>query len=153
MLGRANSKSMLLVRRAALLFFLMPALPSYAAASTHDALTGLPLYPGLKYPSVLPKAMVCKSMMKGDFYIALGNKINAVNEWYVAHLAGFHMYHAVTDGRTQDTFFNSDGTKEVTITGSRSDADEVFSISYGEFRPGLSQNASASFHKPTRICD
>lgn len=129
------------------------ACPYRMMAASSDPLTGLPLYPGSGTPTSLPKTKICNCEMKGNFYIVVSGNISAVNHWYADHLPGFRMYHAVTDGRTQDTFFNADGTKEVTITGSRGVPEEVFSISYGEFRPGLSQNAMASFNKPNRTCD
>ena len=53
----------------------------------------------------------------GRFLHRHGYKVDAVADWYSKELAGFKKYHAIADGRSQDTFFNSDGTQEVTVTG------------------------------------
>jgi hypothetical protein len=47
--------------------------------------------------------------------MVMGEKVDVVVDWYAKHLAGFKKYQAVTDHRSQDTFFNSDGTQEVTV--------------------------------------
>jgi hypothetical protein len=125
----------------------------HAASAADDQLTRLPLYPGVSSAQPVPPLTVCGSQMQGDFYLVMGDKIDEVNEWYARHLTGFHMYHAVTGGRTLDSFFSADGTKEITVTGSRSDPGEVFSISYGRFHPRLSEKAMASFNQPKRSCD
>lgn len=125
----------------------------HAANAAADPLTKLPLYPGVASAQPVPPVTICGSEMQGDFYLVMGGKVDAVNEWYAKHLTGFHMYHAVTGGRTQDSFFSADGTKEITVTGRRSDTSEVFSISYGRFHPGLLEKAMASFNQPKRSCD
>lgn len=125
------------------------------AAYANDAVTGLPVYPGIGLPEPLPKATFCGKQMDGSFYIVMngkGEKVKLVVAWYAKHLAGFHTYHANADGRTQDTFFNKDGTKEVTITSSRGNEDEVFSASYGNFHPGLSPQEMVSFNQGKRPC-
>ena len=121
------------------------------AASTNDAVTGLPVYPGVTDPDPLPKASVCRQAMEGDFYMVMGQKVDVVVDWYVKHLVGFKKYHAVTDHRSQDTFFNSEGTQEVTVTGSPNST-EVFSISYGRFGPGLAELERASFNTGKQVC-
>ena len=88
-----------------------------SVSSTSDSVTGLTVYPGLTDPNPLPRANVCRKAMQGDFYMVMGQKVDVVVDWYVKHLVGFKKYHAVTDHRSQDTFFNSDGTQEVTVTG------------------------------------
>ena len=120
--------------------------------STKDQLTGLPIYPGVTDPDPLPKSMICKSQMQGDFYIIVGKKVDAVANWYAKHLPGFRKYHSITGGRSQDTFFNSDGTQEVTITGSRN-SPEVYSISYGRFQPGVSPATMSSFNTDKQVCN
>lgn len=121
------------------------------AASTNDPVTRLPVYPGVTDPDPLPRATVCRKAMEGDFYIVMGQKVDAVVDWYAKHLAGFKKYHAVTDHRSQDTFFNSDGTQEVTVTGNPNNT-EVFSISYGRFEPGLAEPERASFNTGKQLC-
>ena len=97
-----------------------------------------PGLPGRDYPDPLPRANVCRKAMEGDFYMVMGQKVDVIVDWYVKHLVGFKKYHALTDHRSQDTFFNSDGTQEV--TGSPNST-EVFSISYGRFEPGAFRGA------------
>ncbi len=122
-----------------------------SAASTSDPVTSLPVYPGMTDPDPLPKANVCRKAMQGDFYMVMGQKVDAVVDWYAKHLVGFKKYHAITDHRSQDTFFNSYGTQEVTVTGSPNST-EVFSISYGRFQPGLSDPEKASFNTGKQVC-
>lgn len=127
------------------------------APLTVDPLTGLPLYPGAgSDPTKMPDARICKSAMKGNFYIVNGSKVDATVAWYASHLQGFHKHHSYVDGRTQDTFFNADGTLEVTVTGSPggpSDNMDAYAISYGRFEPGLKEKAMASFNQPKMVCD
>ena len=122
-----------------------------SAPSTSDPVTSLPVYPGVTDPDPLPKANVCRKAMQGDFYMVMGQKVDVVVNWYAKHLAGFRNYHAITDHRSQDTFFNSDGTQEVTVTGNPNST-EVFSISYGRFQPGLSEPERASFNTGKQVC-
>jgi hypothetical protein len=59
------------MKRFLLAFMICVAVFTYgvnAGGSTTDPLTNLPLYPGITDPDPLPKATVCKSQMKGDFY-------------------------------------------------------------------------------------
>ena len=119
--------------------------------STKDQVTGLPIYPGVNDPDPLPGSMICKSQMQGDFYIVVGKKADAVTDWYARHLPGFKKYHSITEGRSQDTFFNADGTQEVTITGSKN-SPEVYSISYNRFQPGVSPATMASFNTGKLMC-
>jgi hypothetical protein len=122
-----------------------------AGGSTNDPLTGLPLYPGVTDSNPLPKATVCKSQMQGDFYIVTGNRVDTVTDWYAKHLNGFKKYHAMTGSRSQDTFFNSDGTQEVTVTGTP-DSTDVYSISYGRFQPGLPASQMPVFNTGKQVC-
>lgn len=121
------------------------------AASTSDPVTSLPVYPGVTDPDPLPRANVCRKAMQGDFYMVMGQKVDVVVGWYARHLTGFRKYHAISDRRSQDTFFNSDGTQEVTVTGSPNST-EVFSISYGRFQPGLAEPERASFNTGKQVC-
>ena len=122
-----------------------------SVSSTSDSVTSLPVYPGLTDPNPLPRANVCRKAMEGDFYMVMGQKVDVVVDWYVKHLVGFKKYHALTDHRSQDTFFNSEGTQEVTVTGSPNST-EVFSISYGRFEPGLAEPERASFNTGKQVC-
>jgi hypothetical protein len=121
------------------------------ASASNDSLTGLPVYPGLTDPNPLPKANLCGKAMVGDFYIVMENKVDVVVSWYAQHLSGFKKYHAVVDGRSQDTFWSSDGTQEVTVTGTPNSS-EVYSVSYGKFTPGLSAPQMATFNTGKQVC-
>jgi hypothetical protein len=121
------------------------------ARAANDPLTELPLYPGVADSHPLPKATICKSQMQGAFYIVRGNKVATVTDWYAKHLAGFKRYSAMTDGRSQETFFNVDGTQEVTVTGTP-DSTDVYSISYGRFQLGLPASQMAVFNTGKQVC-
>ena len=56
--------------------------------------------------------------MEADFYSVYDSKVDATIAWYTAHLAGFQKTHAYAAKRSQDTFYRSDGTVIVSITGS-----------------------------------
>ena len=122
------------------------------AATTNDPLTGLPVYPGVTGSNPLPQSEFCGKQMQQDFYIVMGDKVDVVTKWYVGHLPGYRKYHAVTDGRSQDTFFSPDGSAEVTVTGTRAGSG-VYSISYGRFQPGLTTRETISFSHPRKGCD
>jgi hypothetical protein len=119
--------------------------------STKDKITGLPVYPGVTETGPLPTTVVCKSQSSGEFFIVSGKNTRDLTNWYTAALPGFKKYPAVTDGRTQVTYFSADGTQEVTITGNPN-SPEAYSISYGRFHPGLSTSAMASFNTGKMIC-
>jgi hypothetical protein len=127
------------------------------AAPTVDPLTGLPLYPGAgPDPTHMPDTRICKSALKANFYFVSDSKVDATVAWYASHLQGFHKHHSYNDRRTQDTFFNADGTFEVTVTGSPggpSDNTDTYAVSYGRFEPGLKEKAMASFSQPNMVCD
>ena len=102
-------------------------------------------------PGPLPTTVLCKSQSSGNFFIVSGKNTRDLTNWYTAALPGFKKYPAVTDGRTQVTFFSADGTQEVTITGNPNST-EAYSISYGRFHPGLTTAAMASFNTGKMIC-
>ena len=90
--------------------------------------------------------------MQKDFYIVMGNKVDVVTKWYVGHLPGYRKYHAVADGRSQDTFFSPNGSAEVTVTGT-SAGFGVYSICYGRFQPELTTREIISFSQSRKGCD
>jgi hypothetical protein len=132
--------------------FLTVALNGANAASPNDPLTGLPVYPGVTDASPLPDSDFCGKQMQKDFYIVMGDRVDVVTKWYAGHLPGYHKYHAVTDGRSQYTFFGPTGSAEVTVTGTRAGS-AVYSISYGRFRPGLTSSEMLSFSQSSNGCD
>ena len=56
--------------------------------------------------------------MQADFYTVYDSKVDATLVWYGVHLPGFKRTHAYTAKRSQDTFYNSEGTMAVSVTGS-----------------------------------
>jgi hypothetical protein len=72
-------------------------------------------------------------------------------DWYKAHLPGFHLYHAVWDDRSQDTFWSPDGTKGVNITGTPK-SDRVFSVMYLQMKSGLTDHERAVFSPSNPTC-
>jgi len=78
------------------------------ANSTKDKITGLPVYPGVTDPHPMPTTVVCKSQTSGSFFIVSGEKTREVANWYPAALPGFKKFTAVTDGRSQDTYFSAE---------------------------------------------
>ncbi|MGH9695279.1 MAG: hypothetical protein ACRD5Z_14110, partial [Bryobacteraceae bacterium] len=95
------------------------------AAGKTDPLTGLPLYPATasKFdpgnPMRVPDSKLCKCKQETDFYTTHDAKVSAAVAWCTANLAGFRKSHGYAGSRSQDTFFNADGTLVVSITGSR----------------------------------
>src|ERR1700691_514366 len=118
---------------------------------TADPLTNLPLYPATDSrlhlgndPTRLPPSTVCGSKMQADFYSVYDSKVDATLVWYGIHLSGFKRTHAYAANRSQDTFYNLDGTVAVSVTGSPGKADEnteTYSVVYSRFRPALPEKA------------
>lgn len=122
------------------------------ATTTNDPLTGLPVYPGVTDPNPLPDSDFCGKQMQKNFYIVMGDRIEAVKKWYVSHLPGYSKYHVMTDGRSQYVFFSPNGGDEVTVTGTRAGS-AVYSISYGRFQPGLTVREMTAFSRSRETCD
>jgi hypothetical protein len=129
---------------------------------TADPLTGLPLYPATdsrlhfgNEPTRLPESNVCGSKMQGDFYTVYDSKVDATLVWYGAHLPGFRKAHAYAASRSQDTFYNKDGTLAVSVTGSSAKAGEsaeTYSVVYSRFQPGLAEKAIISLNQQKLVC-
>ncbi len=129
---------------------------------TTDPLTGLPLYPATDSrlhlgndPTRLPESIVCGSKVQADFYSVYDSKVDATLVWYTIHLSGFKRTHAYTAKRSQDTFYNSDGTVAISVTGSSGKADEnteTYSVIYSRFRPALPEKAIVGLNKQQVIC-
>jgi hypothetical protein len=90
--------------------------------------------------------------MQKDFSMVMGNKLDVVTKLYVGHLPGYRRYHALTDGRSQDTLFSPNGGAELTVTGTRA-GPAVYSDSYGRFQPGLRIREIISFFRSRKGCD
>jgi hypothetical protein len=129
---------------------------------TADPLTNLPLYPATdsrlhigNEPTRLPEANVCGVTMQSDFYTVYDSKVDATLGWYGAHLSGFKRTHTYTANRSQDTFYNPEGTLAVSVTGSSGKADEnteTYSVVYTRFQPALPEKAIIGLNQQKVIC-
>jgi hypothetical protein len=135
---------------------------SGAKLLTADPLTGLPLYPATDSrlqlgndPTRLPESNVCGSKMQADFYTVYDSKVDATLVWYSAHLPGFKKTHAYAASRSQDTFYNADGTLAVSVSGSSGKAGEntdTYSVVYSRFQPALPERAIIGLNQQKLIC-
>jgi hypothetical protein len=135
----------------------------YAKTLTTDPLTNLPLYPATdsrlhlgNEPTRLPDSQFCKSKMQTDFYAVFDSKVNATVAWYTSHLSGFHKVHSYENGRSHDTFYNSDGTLIISVTGepgNDSENTDTHSVSYLRFQPGLHEKTIFSMNQQKIICE
>lgn len=64
--------------------------------------------------------------MQVDFYSVYDSKVNATLAWYDAHLPGFKKTHAYAANRSQDTYYKTDGTVLVSVTGSRAKKEKTW---------------------------
>jgi hypothetical protein len=129
---------------------------------TTDPLTGLPLHPATdsrlhlgNEPTRLPESQVCKSKMQADFYSVFDSKVNATLRWYEVHLPGFKKTHAYAANRSQDTFYKSDGTFLVSVTGSpgkEGENTDTYSVLYAYFQPGLSEKTIVGLNQQKVVC-
>ena len=145
-----------------MIFGLALAISAHSAPTEKtDTLTGLPLYPATSNvidpgdPTKLPETTVCKSKMQTDFYSVYDAKVDSTLAWCTAHLPGFKQSHGYADGRSQDAFYNSDGTMLVSVTGSRGKEGEntaTYSISYHKFTPGISEKTLLGMKDRKIVC-
>lgn len=129
---------------------------------TADPLTGLPLYPATdsrlhlgNQPTQLPESTVCRSKMQGDFYSVYDSKVDATVAWYSSRLSGFKKTHAYAAGRSQDTFYNSDGTMTVSISGTggkEGENTDTYSVLYGRFQPGIPEKTILGLNQQKQVC-
>ncbi|HVR23512.1 MAG TPA: hypothetical protein VMU26_09325 [Candidatus Polarisedimenticolia bacterium] len=129
---------------------------------TTDPLTGLPLHPGTdsrlhlgNEPTQLPESQVCKSKMQADFYSVYDSKVNATLAWYDAHLPGFKKTHAYAANRSQDTYYKTDGTVLVAVTGSPGKDGEnmdTYSVLYARLQPGLPEKTIVALNQQRVVC-
>ena len=129
---------------------------------TTDPLTGLPLHPATdsrlhlgNQPTQLPESQVCKSKMQVDFYSVYDSKVNATVAWYDAHLPGFKKTHAYAASRSQDTYYKTDGTVLVSVTGSPGKEGEnmdTYSVLYARLQPGLPEKTIVALNQQRVVC-
>ena len=129
---------------------------------TSDPLTGLALYPATdsrlhlgNQPTVVPESTICKSKMQADFYSIYDSKVDATVAWYGAHLPSFKRTHAYVANRSQDTFYNAEGTISVSVTGSGGSAGEnteTYSVVYSLFQPALMEKTIIGLNQQKIVC-
>ncbi len=129
---------------------------------TADPLTNLPLYPATdsrlhlgNEPTRLPESNVCGIKMQADFYTVYDSKVDATLVWYGAHLPGFKRTHAYASNRSQDTFYNPEGTLAVSVTGSSGKADEnteTYSVVYSRFQPAVPEKVIIGINQQKLTC-
>lgn len=129
---------------------------------TADPLTNLPLYPATdsrlhlgNEPTRLPESQVCKSKMQADFYSVYDSKVNATLAWYDAHLPGFKKTHSYAANRSQDTYYKTDGTVLLSVTGSPGKDGEnmdTYSVLYARLQPGLPEKTIIGLNQQKVVC-
>ncbi len=129
---------------------------------TTDPLTGLPLHPATdsrlhlgNKPTQLPESQVCNSKMQVDFYSIYDSKVNATIAWYDAHMPGFKKTHAYAANRSQDTYYTTDGTVLVSVTGSPGKEGEnmdTYSVLYARLQPGLAEKTIIALNQQRVVC-
>jgi|SRR5208282_4851021 len=129
---------------------------------TIDPLTNLPLSPATDSrlhlgndPTRLPESNVCKSKMQANFYSVYDTKVDATLAWYGAHLPSFKRTHAYAANRSQDTFYNAEGTVSVSVTGSSGrtgENTETYSVVYSLFQPALMEKTIIGLNQQKVVC-
>jgi hypothetical protein len=142
-------------------------LRAQGATLTTDPLTKLPLSPATdamhrgNAPVKMPDGAICKSKMQGDSYsiysyFAKQNaKIDEIVAWYGKHLTGFKNVHGYGGGRSQDAFYNANGTIVVIVTGNPGAAGEntfAYAVAYERYQPGLSPATITSLTQGKIVC-
>jgi hypothetical protein len=128
-----------------------------AQAAATDALTGLPVFPGMPFTMKLPDSSYCGTAMQGNMYMPVrsisktDSSVDAIDRWYATHLPGFHLIRGFSD-RTQDTFSKPDLTAEVTVTGEPDKSGGVYAISYMRFAKPMTPAAMASLNSHIVAC-
>ena len=143
-------KPYLLVAVAVVLSLTMPTL---AAGTANDPVSGLPLAPGMNPTNDPLSITICGKPAQANQYSLIfgSDTVPAEIAWYKAHLPGFHMVHAFWDNRSQDTFFSPDGTKGVNITGTPK-SDKAFSVMYLSLKTGLTEHQWTVFSPSNPTC-
>jgi hypothetical protein len=139
-----------LLALATLAAFFAVALPTRAADS-NDPVTGLPLLPNLHASNDPMDITICAKKAQANQYFTRKDTVAEDLAWYKAHLAGYRLYHAFWDDRSQDTFWSADGTKGVNITGTPKD-DKTFSVMYLQMKTGLTDHERSVFSPSNPSC-
>jgi hypothetical protein len=151
-----------ILKLAAILAISLPALAGSATLTT-DPITKLPIIPSTadkmvagNEPTSLPESQTCKSKTQTNFYSISSGKLGATVAWYETHLPGFHKTRAYHSNRSQISFYNSDGTEVVSISGEQGkDGEDVNagSVVYARFQPGLPEKEIVSLNTGHLVCN
>lgn len=149
------------LKRTAALLFGFAALAG-ARTLTTDPLTNLPVYPlteapfGGNEPTVLDESTVCKSKMNVDFYSVFKSRVSTTMAWYDGRLKGFKKTHAYQNGRSQNTYYNADGTLIVSVAGEPGKDGEdtdTYSVTYARLTPGLAEKTIVGMNQQKIVCN
>ena len=135
---------------------------------TTDPLTNLPLIaatdsgnhiPGMTVaynePTEMPAYQICSSKFQGNFYSLYKIKVDEAVAWYASHLSGYKKFAGYDSKRSQTTFYNSDRTIVVVITGTpgaQGENTNAYSVSYQRYTPGLSEKTITSITSRQVVC-
>jgi hypothetical protein len=106
-------------------------------------------------PNRMDDVPVCKSSAIMVLYTARTGTVSEAVAWYTSHLPGFKHIHGMGSGRSQDAFYNSDGTLVVSITGEpgpEGQDPKVGSVLYGAIKPGVSDKVMAGLNSQKLVC-
>jgi hypothetical protein len=103
-------------------------------------------------PQPLAHATFCKSATQSVMYRVANVKAEAVTQWYTTRLKEFPRYHS-NNGRSRDSFFQPDGTVEVTVTGVPGNSGALFAISFDRFQPPLTKRQMETFNQDKPSCN
>jgi hypothetical protein len=93
--------------------------------------------------------------MQTNMYPLHAAKIDATLAWCVAHFQGFKQVHRFSNGRSQNAFYNADGTLLVSVTGipgKEGESSVTGAISYKKFTPGISETTILSMKDQNIVC-
>jgi hypothetical protein len=93
--------------------------------------------------------------MQADFYSVYDSKSRCNACMVRRSSAGFQKIHAYAANRSQDTFYNTDGTIVVSVTGGPSKEGEnpdAYSVVYARFLPGLAEKTIISLNRQKVVC-
>ena len=93
--------------------------------------------------------------MQVDFYSVYDSKVNATLAWYDAHLPEFKKTHAYAANRSQDTYYKTDGTLIVSVTGSpgkEGENTDTYSVLYARLQPGLPEKTIIGLNQQRVVC-
>jgi hypothetical protein len=135
---------------ALLALILIPA-ASARAADTTDKVTGLPLHPGLSVQQQLDSP-VCGHAANMVIYDTPSTAtLTEYVSWYRSQLKGSHYVHKVWSERAQEMFYSSDGSRGVSLTGSKG-GPGVYAVTYMKMSAPLTTAQMDAFSPSNPSC-